>query len=153
MNEIKKPRKSLAFYYMIAIIVIFLLNFLAIPYMEQRKVKQVDYSTFMTMTEKKQIGRVEVQDNQILFTNKEETQIFKTGKMDDSNLVERLHESGAQFASEIVEEPSLLMSILMSWVLPMVIFIFIGQMLTKKLMNKAGGNSMMFNMGKSNAKV
>ncbi len=153
MNEIKKPRKSLAFYYMIAIIVIFLLNFLAIPYMEQRKVKQVDYSTFMTMTEEKQIGRVEVQDNQILFTNKEETQIFKTGKMDDPDLAERLYKSEAQFGSEIVEEPSILMSILMSWILPLVIFIFIGQMLTKKLMNKAGGNSMMFNMGKSNAKV
>ncbi len=153
MNEIKKPRKSMAFYYLIAIIVIILLNFLAIPYLEQRQVEEVDYGTFMTMTEEKQIGQVEIQDNQILFTDKEDTQIFKTGKMDDPNLAERLHESGAQFASEIVEEPSLLMSILVSWVLPIVIFVFIGQLLTKKLMNKAGGNSMMFNMGKSNAKV
>ncbi|MDO4322277.1 MAG: ATP-dependent zinc metalloprotease FtsH [Lachnospiraceae bacterium] len=154
MNEIKKPRKSLAFYYTIGLIVIFLINFLAIPYMEQRRVKQVDYGTFMSMTENREIGQVEIQDNQILFTDKAGDQIYKTGKMDDPNLVERLHASGAEFASEIVEEPSLLMSILMSWVLPMVIFILIGQMLTKKLMNKAGGgNSMMFNMGKSNAKV
>jgi cell division protease FtsH len=155
MNEVKKPKKPLAFYYLLVLVAIFLVNFLAIPYLEQRKVKEVDYGTFMTMTEEKNIGQVEVQDNQILFTDKDGTQIYKTGKMDDPNLVDRLHESGAEFTSEIVEELSPLMSILLSWVLPMVIFIVIGQMLTKKLMNKAGGggNSMMFNMGKSNAKV
>jgi cell division protease FtsH len=155
MNEVKKPKKPLAFYYLLVLVAIFLVNFLAIPYLEQRKVQEVDYGTFMTMTEEKNIGQVEVQDNQILFTDKDGTQIYKTGKMDDPNLVDRLHESGAEFTSEIVEELSPLMSILLSWVLPMVIFIVIGQMLTKKLMNKAGGggNSMMFNMGKSNAKV
>ncbi|MCI8318101.1 MAG: ATP-dependent zinc metalloprotease FtsH [Lachnospiraceae bacterium] len=155
MNEIKKPRKPLAFYYLIVLGVLFVLNFLLVPYMTQRRIQQVDYGTFMTMTEEKSIGQVEVQENQILFTDRDGKQIYKTGKMEDLGLVERLHASGAEFTGEIVEEMSPFMSILLSWVLPMVLFIMLGQFLAKKLMDKAGGgqNSMMFGMGKSNAKV
>lgn len=155
MNEIKKPRKPLAFYYLIVLGVLFVLNFLLVPYMTQRRIQQVDYGTFMTMTEEKSIGQVEVQENQILFTDRDGKQIYKTGKMEDLRLVERLHASGAEFTGEIVEEMSPFMSILLSWVLPMVLFIMLGQFLAKKLMDKAGGgqNSMMFGMGKSNAKV
>jgi cell division protease FtsH len=155
VNEIKKPRKPLAFYYLIVLGVLFVLNFLLVPYMTQRRIQQVDYGTFMTMTEEKSIGQVEVQENQILFTDRDGKQIYKTGKMEDLGLVERLHASGAEFTGEIVEEMSPFMSILLSWVLPMVLFIMLGQFLAKKLMDKAGGgqNSMMFGMGKSNAKV
>ncbi len=155
MNEIKKPRKPLAFYYLIVLGVLFVLNFLLVPYMTERRIQQVDYGTFMTMTEEKSIGQVEVQENQILFTDRDGKQIYKTGKMEDLGLVERLHDSGAEFTGEIVEEMSPFMSILLSWVLPMVLFIVLGQFLAKKLMDKAGGgqNSMMFGMGKSNAKV
>ena len=91
MNEIKKPRKPLAFYYLIVLAVLFVINFVLMPYMEERSIKQVDYGTFMTMTEEKEIGKVEVQDNQILFTDKDESQIYKTGVMDDPGLVDRLH--------------------------------------------------------------
>ena len=154
MNEIKKPRKPLAFYYLIVLAVLFVINFVLMPYMEERSIKQVDYGTFMTMTEDKEIGKVEVQDNQILFTDKAESQIYKTGLMDDPGLVERLHASGAEFTSEIVEEMSPFMSILLSWILPLLIFMLLGQFMAKKMMDKAGGkNSMMFGMGKSNAKV
>ena len=154
MNEIKKPRKPLAFYYLIVLAVLFVINFVLMPYMEERSIKQVDYGTFMTMTEEKEIGKVEVQDNQILFTDKAESQIYKTGVMDDPGLVDRLHASGAEFTSEIVEEMSPFMSILLSWVLPLLIFMLLGQFMAKKMMDKAGGkNSMMFGMGKSNAKV
>ena len=154
MNEIKKPRKPLAYYYLIVLAVLFVINFVLMPYMEERSIKQVDYGTFMTMTEDKEIGKVEVQDNQILFTDKAESQIYKTGLMDDPGLVERLHASGAEFTSEIVEEMSPFMSILLSWVLPLLIFMLLGQFMAKKMMDKAGGkNSMMFGMGKSNAKV
>lgn len=145
----------MAFYYLIVLGVLFVLNFLLVPYMTQRRIQQVDYGTFMTMTEEKSIGQVEVQENQILFTDRDGKQIYKTGKMEDLGLVERLHASGAEFTGEIVEEMSPFMSILLSWVLPMVLFIVLGQFLAKKLMDKAGGgqNSMMFGMGKSNAKV
>ncbi len=145
----------MAFYYLIVLGVLFVLNFLLVPYMTQRRIQQVDYGTFMTMTEEKSIGQVEVQENQILFTDRDGKQIYKTGKMEDLGLVERLHASGAEFTGEIVEEMSPFMSILLSWVLPMVLFIMLGQFLAKKLMDKAGGgqNSMMFGMGKSNAKV
>ena len=154
MNEIKKPRKPLAFYYLIVLAVLFVINFVLMPYMEERSIKQVDYGTFMTMTEEKEIGKVEVQDNQILFTDKAESQIYKTGVMDDPGLVDRLHASGAEFTSEIVEEMSPFMSILLSWILPLLIFMLLGQFMAKKMMDKAGGkNSMMFGMGKSNAKV
>ena len=154
MNEIKKPRKPLAFYYLIVLAVLFVINFVLMPYMEERSIKQVDYGTFMTMTEDKEIGKVEVQDNQILFTDKAESQIYKTGVMDDPGLVDRLHASGAEFTSEIVEEMSPFMSILLSWILPLLIFMLLGQFMAKKMMDKAGGkDSMMFGMGKSNAKV
>ena len=145
----------MAFYYLIVLGVLFVLNFLLVPYMTQRRIQQVDYGTFMTMTEEKSIGQVEVQENQILFTDRDGKQIYKTGKMEDLGLVERLHASGAEFTGETVEEMSPFMSILLSWVLPMVLFIMLGQFLAKKLMDKAGGgqNSMMFGMGKSNAKV
>ena len=144
----------MAFYYLIVLAVLFVINFVLMPYMEERSIKQVDYGTFMTMTEEKEIGKVEVQDNQILFTDKAESQIYKTGVMDDPGLVDRLHASGAEFTSEIVEEMSPFMSILLSWILPLLIFMLLGQFMAKKMMDKAGGkNSMMFGMGKSNAKV
>lgn len=155
MNEVKKPKKPLIFYYGIAVLAVLLFNLLAMPRIAARQIKEVDYGTFMTMTEEKNIGQVDVQSNQILFTDKENKQIYKTGIMDDPGLVERLHDSGAVFASEIIEEASPILSFLLTWILPMAIFIGLGQLLTRQFMKKAGGgsNSMMFNMGKSNAKV
>ena len=119
------------------------------------QIKEVDYGTFMTMTDNKEIGKVEIQSNQILFTNKDESVIYKTGVIEDPGLVERLHDSGAEFASEIVEQTSPLLSFLLTWILPLVIFFAIGEFLSRKMMDKAGGGagSMMFGMGKSNAKV
>ena len=157
MNEVKKPNKPLIFYYMIVMMIIFLFNSLVMPWLAARQIRQVDYGTFMTMTENQEVGQVEIQYNQIIFTDKnaEKPQIYKTGLMDDPGLVERLHDSGAVFASEIIEETSPLLSVLLTWILPMVVFIVIGQYISKKMMDKAGGGSgsMMFNMGKSNAKV
>ena len=155
MNEVKKPnRKPLIYYYFIVMIVIMLFNLLLMPTIMQRQIREIDYGTFMTMAEEQRIGRVQVQDNQILFTDKEETAIYKTGLMNDPGLVDRLKASGAVFSSEIVEEASPLLSILLTWVLPMIVFIALGQFMSRKLMDRAGGpNSMMFNMGKSNAKV
>lgn len=154
MNEVKTPKKPLMFYYGIAILVVFLFNALIVPSIEERCVKNVDYGTFMTMTENQEVDLVEVQSNQILFTDKE-NQIYKTGIMDDPYLVERLHNSGAEFESEIIEETSPWLSLFLTWILPLLLFIGIGQSMSKKLMNKVSGgsNSMMFNMGKSNAKV
>ena len=155
MNEVKRPKKPLAFYYVIALLAIMLFNSLIMPRFTKRQIREVDYGTFMSMTENGEIGQVEIQDNQILFTDKDRTSIYKTGLMDDPGLVERLYASGAEFASEIVEEMSPLLSILLSWVLPILLFAAIGQWMSKKLMDKAGGGagSLMFNMGKSNAKV
>ncbi len=155
MNEVKKPpKKPFIYYYSIVILVLMLINLLAVPWMSKRQIREVDYGTFMTMTENREIGQVEVQDNQILFTNKDNTAIFRTGLMNDPGLTERLHDSGAVFTSEIIEEMSPLLNILLSWILPMVLFIGIGQYMYNKMMKKAGGgNSMMFGMGKSNAKV
>ena len=154
MNEVKRPKKPLLYYYGIVIFVLILFNLIAMPRIAQRQIQEVDYGTFMTMTEEKNIGRVEIQSNQILFTNKEETAVYKTGLIADLNLVNRLHESGAQFSGEIVEQTSPLLSFLLSWILPIAIFFIIGQIISRKMMNKAGGaNSMMFNIGKSNAKV
>lgn len=154
MNEVKTPKKPLIFYYVIVLCVLMLLNFLALPWIAQRRIQEVDYGTFISMTENQEIGQVQVQDNQILFTNKEGTQVFKTGPMNDPELVDRLYASGAQFTGEIVEETSPLLAFLLSWVLPIVLFVALGQYFSKKLMDKAGGpNSMMFGMGKSNAKV
>ena len=154
MNEVKKPKKPLIFYYLIAITVIMLINTLLMPWLARQRIVEVDYGTFMNMTENREIGGVQIEYNQILFTDKENTTVYKTGVLDDPNLVTRLHASGAEFRSEIIEEASPLLSFLISWILPMVFFIIIGQFLSRKMMDKAGGpNSMMFNMGKSNAKV
>lgn len=154
MNEVKTPKKPLIYYYVIVMFVLMLFNFLAIPWMAQRQIRQVDYGTFMEMTENKEIGRVEIQNNQILFTDKEEAKVYKTGLMNDPELIYRLKDSGAVFASEIIEQMSPFLSFLLSWVLPIVIFAWVGHLMSKKMMEKAGGpNSMMFGMGKSNAKV
>ena len=155
MNEVKKPKKSIISYYLIVLLVMMLFNWLVMPWILQRQIQQVDYGTFMTMTEEGHIGQVDIQSNQIVFTDKENTKIYKTGLMDDPGRTERLHAAGAVFSSEIIEEASPLISILLSWVLPMVLFIFLGQFMTKKLMDRAGGGAgaMSFNMGKSNAKV
>ncbi len=154
MNEVKKPKKPLIYYYFIVLLIIILFNLLLMPQIIQRQIKETDYGTFMTMTEEKNIGRVQVQDNQIVFTDKEEKNIYKTGLMNDPELVQRLKASGAEFSGEIIEETSPLLSILLTWILPMVIFIVLGQIISKKMMEKAGGaNSMAFNLGKSNAKV
>ena len=153
MKEVKQPKKPLIFYYLIVILALMLFNALIMPWFTQGQIQEVDYGTFMDMTKAKEIGLVEVQDNQILFTDKDETTVYKTGVMFDPGLVDRLDESGATFSQEIVEEMSPLTTILLSWILPMVIFIGLGQFMSKKLMSKAGGNGMMFGMGKSNAKI
>ncbi|MGN1160012.1 MAG: ATP-dependent zinc metalloprotease FtsH [Lachnospiraceae bacterium] len=154
MNEVKKPNKPLIYYYFIVLLIIMLFNLLLMPKILERRIQETDYGTFMSMAEEKNIGRVQIQDNQIVFTDKEEKTVYKTGLMDDPGLVERLKESGAVFSSEIIEETSPVLSFLLTWILPLVIFIALGQFLSKKMMDKAGGpNSMMFNMGKSSAKV
>ena len=140
MNEVKKPKKPLMYYYTVVLLLVFLFNSLAMPKLLERQVKEVDYGTFMTMTENCEIGQVEIQDNQIVFTNKlEEPTVYKTGRMEDPNLAERLHASGAEFSPEIIEEMSPLLSFFVSWILPMLIFVAIGQYFSKKMMNKAGG--------------
>ena len=154
MDEVKKPKKPLIFYYLIALAVLLLINLFAMPHIAQRQVKEVDYGTFMSMTEEKNIGLVEIQSNQILFTDKEQEHVYKTGLMNDPELTQRLFDAGAEFSSEIIEETSPFVSLLLSWVLPVIIFIVIGQIVSRQLMKKAGGsNAMMFNMGKSNARV
>ena len=155
MNEVKTPKKNRLYYYTIVLLVIFLFNVLAMPLLNRRSVQEVDYGTFITMTNNKEIGQVQIQDNQILFTNKDNSQIYKTGIMDDPARTERLYASGAEFSSEIIEEMSPLLSIFLSWVLPLLIFIVIGQYISKKMLSKMSGgkDSMMFGMGKSNAKV
>ncbi|MGN0665588.1 MAG: ATP-dependent zinc metalloprotease FtsH [Huintestinicola sp.] len=154
MNEVQKPKKPLIYYYFIVLLVIMLFNLLLMPKILARQIIETDYGTFMTMTEEQNIGHVQIQDNQILFTDKEETTVYKTGLMNDPGLIDRLKASGAVFSSEIIEEASPLLSFLLTWILPLVVFIGLGQLLSKKMMEKAGGsNSMMFNMGKSNAKV
>ena len=155
MKEVKTPKKPLAIYYAIVLLVLMLLNFVLVPWMNERQIKEVDYGTFMSMTEEKDIGRVDVESNQILFTDKDETQVYKTGLMNDPDLTQRLYDAGAQFSSEIVEQASPLMSFLLSFVLPIVLFVWLGNVMNRKLMEKAGGaNSMMFGgVGKSTAKV
>ena len=155
MNEVKKPKKPMIFYYMLVLVAILLINMLLVPYLAEKQVKEVDYGTFMEMTENKEIGQVEISDNEILFTDKSGDNYYKTGVMSsDDGLVQRLYDSGAKFSSEIVQQMSPLMSFLLTWVLPLAIFIGLGQLLSRQMMKKMGGsNSMMFNMGKSNAKV
>ena len=154
MNEVKNPKKPLIYYYGVALLALLLFNFMALPWLAQRQVREVDYGTFMEMTEQREIGRVEVQENQILFTDNEETQVYKTGLMNDPDLIYRLKDSGAVFSGEIVEQMSPFLGFLLSWVLPIAIFIGLGQLMSKKLTERMGGpNSMMFGMGRSNAKV
>ncbi|MBR7188683.1 MAG: ATP-dependent metallopeptidase FtsH/Yme1/Tma family protein, partial [Clostridia bacterium] len=154
MNEIKRPRKPLMFYYAIVLLVLVLFNALLAPLLFSPSVTEVDYGTFMSMTENRQIAEVEVEENMILFRGAD-GKLYRTGRMDDPQLTERLYASGAKFASEIVEQMSPLLSFLVSWILPLVLFIGVGQYFSKKLVEKAGGGagSMMFGMGKSNAKV
>ena len=154
MNEVKTPKKPLIAYYCIVILLLLLFNMLVMPMISQRQVKEVDYNTFMEMTYNDNIGKVELQDNQILFTDKDNTQLYKTGLMSDPELTQRLYDHGAQFASEIQEQMSPVLSFLLRFALPIVIFVGLGQMFTKQMMKKMGGpNSMMFGAGKSNAKV
>ena len=156
MNEVKSPKKPLIFYYLVAMLLVMLFNFIAMPWLSQYQIQEVDYNTFVSMTEKGEIGRAEIQeaDNRILFTSKDEKAIYKTAMISsDSQLVQRLLDAGVSTSGEEIEQTSLLMNIL-SWVAPILIFIALGQFMSRKLMQKmGGGNSMMFNMGKSNAKV
>ncbi len=154
MNEVKKPKKPLIFYYGIVLCVILLVNLLVMPQIYKAQIREVDYGAFMQMTQDGKIEEVQIEDNQILFKLKDSEQIYKTGVLEDPGLTERLFASGAKFSGEIVEETSPILSFVLSWVLPIVIFWGLGQLLSRQLMKRAGGaNSLMFNMGKSNAKV
>ena len=154
MKEVKPPKKPLIYYYGVALAVLLLINFLLVPLVARHAVQEVDYGTFMTMTENKEIGQVEVEDNQIIFTNKDGSKVYKTGPMNDPDLTQRLYDAGAEFTRDIVEETSPLLSFVLTWILPIIIFIAIGQLMTKKLTDRAGGpGSMMFGAGKSNAKI
>ena len=156
MNEIKTPKKPLIYYYLVAMLVLLLFNFLAMPWLAEHQIKDVDYNTFVSMTEKKEIGQVEIQeqDNRILFTSADGAAVYKTAMVPDDGLVQRLLDAGISTTGEEIEQTSLLVSIL-GWVLPLIIFIAIGQLISRNLMKRMGGdgNSMMFNMGRSNAKV
>lgn len=154
MNEVKKPKKPLLYYYFIVLLGIMLFNFLVMPAIVEGQITEKDYGYFIKMTEKGQIGQVEIQEqeNQILFTNKDGSKIYKTGMVDDPDLVQRLYESGATFSGEIIKQTSPVVSILISWVLPIIIFIALGQYMSKKMFDKAGGNNALM-FGKSNAKV
>lgn len=156
MQEVKSPKRPMIFYYIIVLVAILCINFLLLPALEQRQVKEVDYGTFMTMIDEKQIDSVNIESNQIIFTDKSGDTVYKTGIIEDPDLVTRLHESGAKFSSEIIEPTSPIISFLMACLLPMLIMIALGQWLSKKMLSKMGGgmNSMQFGMGgKSNAKV
>jgi cell division protease FtsH len=155
MNEVNRPRKPLLIFYIAVLLILFLWNSMIVPMVAEQEIKEVDYGTFMTMTEKNQIGKVQIESNKILFTNKDGSKTYKTGIMNDPDLVNRLHASGAEFTSEIVEEMSPTASFFLSWILPIIIFVVLGQYLSRRMMDKAGGGpgSMMFNLGKSNAKV
>ena len=156
MKEVKPSKKPLAIYYAIVLLVLLVLNLVFVPWLTERQVQEVDYGTFMSMTQQQNIGKVDIQSNQIVFTDKEEKQIYKTGLMNDPGLTQRLYDAGAQFSSEIVEQGSPVLSFLIWFALPILLFSFIGNQMNKKLMEKAGGGpgSMMFGgVGKSNAKV
>ncbi|RKQ23342.1 MULTISPECIES: ATP-dependent zinc metalloprotease FtsH [Clostridia] len=156
MQEVKSPKRPMIFYYIIVLVAILCINFLLLPALEQRQIKEVDYGTFMTMIDEKQIDSVNIESNQIIFTDKSGDTVYKTGIIEDPDLVTRLHESGAKFSSEIIEPTSPIISFLMACFLPMLIMIALGQWLSKKMLSKMGGgmNSMQFGMGgKSNAKV
>ena len=155
MNEVKKPKKPLIFYYIIVIAVLLLFNVFVTPWIMERQVKEVDYGTFISMTEKKQVDRVDIedQDNTIMFTDKND-QVYKTAKVEDPDLTKRLYQADVSFYGEEIKQTSPIITALLSWVLPLLIFIGIGQYMSKKIMEKAGGkNAMAFGMGKSNAKI
>ena len=155
MNEVKSPKKPLLYYYVVALLVVMLFNFIAMPWMAEHQIKEVDYNTFVTMTEQGEVGKVEIQqqDNRILFTSADEKTVYKTAMVPDDGLVQRLLDAGVSTTGEEIEQTSTLVSIL-AWVLPIIIFVALGQFMSRKMMEKmGGGNSMMFEMGKSNAKV
>ena len=156
MNEVKSPKKPLLYYYFVAMLLVMLFNFIAMPWMAEHQIKDVDYNTFVTMTEQGEVGRVEIQEqsNRILFTSSDEKTVYKTAMVPDDGLVQRLLDAGVSTTGEEIEQTSTLVSIL-AWVLPIIIFVALGQYMSRKMMEKmgGGGNSMMFNMGKSNAKV
>lgn len=154
MKEVKNPKKPLIFYYGVILLVVILLNLIAGPMLMQHQVKDVDYGTFLSMIADKNIGEVEIDNSEIIFTDKSNETTYKTGKMDDPQLVQRLYDSGAKFEQEIQQTTSPILSFLLTFVLPLIIFVGLGQYMGKKLMDQAGGkNSMMFGMGKSNAKI
>ena len=155
MNEVKSPKKPLLYYYFVVMLLVMLFNFIAMPWMAEHQIKEVDYNTFVTMTEQGEVGKVEIQqqDNRILFTSADEKTVYKTAMVPDDGLVQRLLDAGVSTTGEEIEQTSTLVSIL-AWVLPIIIFVALGQYMSRKMMEKmGGGNSMMFNMGKSNAKV
>jgi len=154
MQEVKKPnRKPFIFYYVLVLVLLLLFNTLILPLFQNRKVEDVDYGSFMRMTEAGNVGKVDIRSNQIFFTNKEQTEIYRTGVMEDPGLTERLYASGAEFSPEIIEEASPLLSILLGYILPLLFFVSLGQLMMKKLQKSQGSGSMMFGLGKSNAKV
>ena len=154
MKEVKNPKKPLIYYYGIVLLILFLFNLLVTPLLMQRQITEVDYGTFMSMIEEKNIGNVEVDSSRILFTDKDNTVLYETGAMNDPTLVQRLYESGAKFSQDMEQTTSPLMSFLLTFVLPLIIFIGLGQYMTRKIMSQMGGkNAMSFGMGKSNAKV
>ena len=154
MNEVKQPKRPIFFYYLIVLAAVLVFNLLIGPAISSSRIEEVDYGTFLSMIEEKNVGKVQVQKNQILFTDKDEKQIYVTGPMNDPDLTQRLYDSGAEFSGEIVRENSPFASLLISWLLPLFIFILLGRFLTRRMMDKSGGaNSMMFNLGKSNARV
>ena len=156
MNEVKKPKKTLLIFYCVVLALMLLVNMVVIPNILAHRVKEVDYGTFITMTKEGNVGLVQISEseNLITFTDKDQKQIYKTGMVDDPDRTNRLYEAGAQFSGEIVEQPSVLSRLFFNWVLPIAIFFLIGQLISRLIMKKAGGqNSMMFNMGRSNAKI
>ena len=157
MHEVKKPRKPLVFYYVIVLVILLVFNFLFMPWAAERQIKEVGYDQFIQMTENEEIGQVEIDqsENEIIFTNRDGDQIYKTGMVEDPGMTERLYASGAKFSGQIIEQTSPVITFLVSWILPIIIFIGIGQYMSKKLMSRASGgpDSMIFGMGKSNAKV
>ncbi len=155
MNEVRQPKKPLLLFYIIAAVLVMLFNLLVMPRLMEKQVETVDYGKFMAMTEEKNIGLVEITDNQIIFTDKDQKAFYRTGLMNDPGLTERLYDAGAEFSSRIVEQNSPLLTLLLSWLLPILIFLGLGQLMSRQLMNREGGGpgSMMFNMGRSNAKI
>lgn len=152
MNEVKKPKKSLIYYYCVAIIALVLFNALAIPWIMEHQIQEVDYNTFIQMTEKKEVGEVQIKEkeNSIVFTDKEEKQIYKTAMVSDQNLTERLYKAGVSFSGEAIEQMSPILSFFLSWIVPLAIFIGLGQYLSKQMMKRAGGkNAMSFGMEKA----